>query len=120
MKEMAGEFPKFGDVFVNERDLYLCYSLQLACLHSKNQLQQLNRPLEPFNVVGVIGIGHCAGVQKYWNSKTAIANEIPEIMKIPEASRGTKFFGKTIKYGTYALIGYGVYRVTAPYIKRIF
>jgi pheromone shutdown protein TraB len=61
MKEMAGEFPKFGEVFVNERDLYLCYSLQLASLHSKTQLEQLNRPLEPFTVVGVMGIGHCAG-----------------------------------------------------------
>lgn len=65
MKEMAGEFPKFGEVFVTERDLYLCYSLQLAALHSRQQLLQTNRPLEPFNVVGVMGIGHCAG--KYSN-----------------------------------------------------
>lgn len=120
MKEMAGEFPKFGEVFVNERDLYLCYSLQLASLHSKYQLQQSNRPLEPFNVVGVMGIGHCAGVTKYWNSRTAIAEEIPKIMTIPKASTSTRIFGATVKYGTFALVGYGIYRLTAPYIRRIF
>lgn len=61
MKEMAGEFPKFGEVFVTERDLYLCYSLQMAALHSRQEIRQSSRPLEPFNVVGVMGIGHCAG-----------------------------------------------------------
>lgn len=120
MREMAGEFPKFGQVFVDERDLYLCYSLQLASLHSRHQLQQSNRPLEPFNVVGVMGIGHCAGVTKYWNSKKAIAEEIPKIMTIPPASVSTRVFGATVKYGTLALVGYGVYRLTAPYIRRIF
>lgn len=120
MKEMAGEFPKFGEVFVNERDMYLCYSLQLAALHSRHQLAQSNRPLEPFNVVGVMGIGHCAGVQKYWNSKIAIAEEIPKIMVIPKASLSTRVFGKTVKYGTMALVGYGIYRITAPYLRKIF
>lgn len=75
MKEMAGEFPKFGEVFVTERDLYLCYSLQLAALHSRQQLLQTNRPLEPFNVVGVMGIGHCAGIySNYIKKKSSNAN----------------------------------------------
>lgn len=120
MKEMAGEFPKFGEVFVSERDMYLCYSLQLAALHSKHQLTHSNRALEPFNVVGVMGIGHCAGVQKYWNSKIALAEEIPKIMVIPKTSTSTIVFGKTIKYGTFALVGYGVYRLTAPYLRKLF
>lgn len=119
MKEMAGEFPKFGEVFVSERDLYLCYSLQLAALHSRQQLAQSNRPLEPFNVVGVMGIGHCAGVQKFWPKK-GIAEEIPKIMTIPQASTSTRVFGKTIKYSTYALVGYGIYRITAPYLRKLF
>lgn len=119
MKEMAGEFPRFGQVFVNERDLYLCYSLQLASLHSRHQLQQSNRPLEPFNVVGVMGIGHCSGVQKYWNSKTGIAEEIPNIMTIPPASTSTRVFGASIRYGTFALVGYGVYRLTAPLLRKL-
>lgn len=119
MKEMAGEFPKFGEVFVNERDLYLCYSLQLASLHSRQALQQANK-LEEFNVVGILGIGHIAGVTKYFNSKTGIAEEIPKIMTIPRASIGTRIFGASIKYGTYALIGFGVYRLAAPYVRKIF
>ncbi|KAG5670592.1 hypothetical protein PVAND_000843 [Polypedilum vanderplanki] len=120
MKEMAGEFPNFGKVFVDERDLYLCYSLQLASLHSKHQLEQLKRPLEPFNVVGVMGIGHVAGVKKNWESKRGIAQEIPDIMVIPKAPLSIRIFGATVKYGTWAAVGYGIYRLTAPYIKRIF
>jgi pheromone shutdown protein TraB len=64
MKEMAGEFPEFGQVFVNERDMYLCYSLQLAALNSRSQYQTTQK-VEPFNVVGVMGIGHCAGLYLY-------------------------------------------------------
>lgn len=60
MKEMAGEFPAFGEVFVNERDLYLCYSLQMASMHTK-ALQPIAQKSEPINIVGVMGIGHCAG-----------------------------------------------------------
>lgn len=60
------------------------------------------------------------GVTKYWNSKKAIAEEIPKIMTIPPASMSTRVFGATVKYGTFALVGYGVYRLTAPYIRRIF
>jgi pheromone shutdown protein TraB len=30
LSEMAGEFPALGTVFVNERDVFLTHSLQLA------------------------------------------------------------------------------------------
>lgn len=32
MQEMAGEYPAFRDVFVSERDLFLCHSLQVAAM----------------------------------------------------------------------------------------
>lgn len=53
MKEMAGEFPAFGEVFVNERDLYLCHSLQMASMYTQAITPSafLN---EPVNVVGVM------------------------------------------------------------------
>lgn len=35
MEQMAGEYPVFRDVFVSERDLYLCHSLTLAAAPSE-------------------------------------------------------------------------------------
>jgi pheromone shutdown protein TraB len=117
MKEMAGEYPAFGEVFVNERDLYLCYSLQMAAMHA-GPSPQLAQPQKPVNVVGVMGIGHCAGITKIWN-KEGLVEEIPRIMIIPKAPMSTRIFKNTVKYGTLALIGYGAYRLTAPYLRRL-
>lgn len=142
MKEMAGEFPAFGEVFVNERDLYLCYSLQMASMRnsmSTSMLAQKAQKVEPQYTVGVLGIGkkappfmtfltsyceifqisgHCAGVAKHWEKKWC-AEEIPRIMIIPRAPLSTRVFKYTLKYGTIGLIGYGVYRLTAPYLRRL-
>lgn len=140
MKEMAGEFPAFGEVFVNERDLYLCYSLQMASMRnsmSTSMLAQKAQKVEPqytvgkyksrsgmeevtnfISVSGVLGIGHCAGVAKHWDKKWC-AEEIPRIMIIPRAPLSTRVFKNTVKYGTMAAIGYGVYRLTAPYLRRL-
>lgn len=121
MKEMAGEFPAFGEVFVNERDLYLCYSLQMASMRnsmSTSMLAQKAQKVEPQYTVGVLGIGHCAGVARHWDKKWC-AEEIPRIMIIPRAPLSTRVFKYTVKYGTMAAIGYGVYRLTAPYLRRL-
>jgi pheromone shutdown protein TraB len=114
---MAGEFPAFGEVFVNERDLYLCYSLQMASMYSK-PMTHAARNAEPMNVVGVMGIGHCNGVTKYW-SREGLEQEIPKIMIIPRAPLSTRIFKNTIKYGTLGMIGYGIYRLTAPYLRKL-
>lgn len=117
MKEMAGEFPAFGEVFVNERDLYLCYSLQMAASYTRYQ-QQNARSDVPQTVVGVMGIGHCAGVIKNWE-RAGLIDEIPKIMIIPKVPISTRIFKNTIKYGTLGLIGYGLYKLTSPYIRKL-
>lgn len=117
MKEMAGEFPAFGEVFVNERDLYLCNSLHMAASCSKN-IAQAHKVTGPTNIVGVMGIGHCAGVTKHWN-RPGLIEEIPRIMIIPRAPLSTRIFKNTVKYGTLSLIGYGLYRFTAPYLRKL-
>lgn len=116
---MAGEFPAFGEVFVNERDLFLCYSLQMAAMHSSATFAQSNRQTTPLNVVGVMGIGHCAGVKRFWE-REGLDREIPKIMIIPKAPLSTRVFKSTVKYGTLGLIGYGIYRLAAPHLRRLF
>jgi pheromone shutdown protein TraB len=117
MSEMAGEFPAFGEVFVNERDLYLCYSLQMASMHSK-AMTLAARKAEPINVVAVMGIGHCAGVTKNWG-REGLVEEIPKIMTIPQTPLSTRMFSASIKYGTLFGIGYGVFRIVSPYVRRL-
>lgn len=116
MKEMAGEFPAFGEVFVNERDIFLTHSLQVAALQSRT-ITQIARN-ETTNIVGVLGIGHCAGVTKLWN-KEGLGEEIPRIMIIPKAPLSTRLFKFSVKYGTLSLIGYGIFRFSAPYVRKI-
>lgn len=117
MKEMAGEFPAFGEVFVNERDIFLCHSLQAASMFAK-PLTFTARNAPPINIVGVMGIGHCSGVVRNWERK-GLAEEIPKILTIPPASMSTRIFKNTVKYGTWGMIGYGIYRLTAPHIRKL-
>lgn len=64
LAEITGEFPALSRVFVEERDTYLTYSLQLAAapipdVHTPNGLV-------PQTVVGVVGIGHVPGIVRNW------------------------------------------------------
>ncbi|XP_035778801.1 traB domain-containing protein-like [Anopheles albimanus] len=104
MLEMAEEFPAFGRVFVEERDLYLCHSLQMAAL----PIRQPDGTLEPVRVVAVVGIGHAAGIAKHWGKVSA--ESIHAIAHIPPASLGHRVLKYTVKYGLLGLAGYGIFR----------
>lgn len=56
--ELAIEFPGLSRVMVQERDEYLAHSLWSVC-----------QSTEPgANIVGVVGIGHSAGIQANWDT----------------------------------------------------
>lgn len=112
MLEMAGEFPAFGRVFVDERDLYLCHSLQVAAIP-----QQLSDgTIRPVNVVGVVGIGHAAGIIKHWGKVPSAA--IASIVTIPPASTSHRVAKFVLKYGTLSLCAYGVFRFVRPRLHK--
>lgn len=112
MLEMAGEFPAFERVFVAERDLYLCHSLQVAAL--PQQLQ--GGTVRPVNVVGVVGIGHAAGIIKHWGKVDS--SSIASIVTIPPASFGHRAAKFVLKYGTLSLCAYGVFRFVRPRLSK--
>lgn len=116
MAEMAGEFPAFSDVFVKERDLFLCHSLQLAAL-PQAPTDGSNAP-RPVRVVGVVGIGHANGIAQLWGKVDP--SKIPEIMQIPPASTSTRVFKYTIKYGLIGLTIFGAFKLLRPRISRLF
>ncbi|BFF90697.1 traB domain-containing protein [Drosophila madeirensis] len=115
MQEMAGEFPAFSDVFVRERDLYLCHSLQVAALP---QVAPGGSGVRPVRVVGVVGIGHANGIAKMWGKVDP--EKIPSILEIPPASLGQRVCKFTLKYGLIGLGCYGVIRFARPRLMRFF
>ncbi|XP_030239307.1 uncharacterized protein LOC115562273 [Drosophila navojoa] len=115
MQEMAGEFPAFSDVFVRERDLYLCHSLQLAALP---QAAPGAHQVRPVRVVGVVGIGHANGIAKMWGQVDP--EKIPAILEIPQASLSQRLCTNTLKYGLLGLGAYGAFRFMRPRLTRFF
>ncbi|XP_033233151.1 traB domain-containing protein isoform X2 [Drosophila pseudoobscura] len=115
MQEMAGEFPAFSDVFVRERDLFLCHSLQVAALP---QAAPGGSGVRPVRVVGVVGIGHANGIAKMWGNVDP--EKIPSILEIPPASLSQRVCKFTLKYGLIGLGCYGVIRFARPRLTRFF
>lgn len=113
MEQMAGEYPVFRDVFVSERDLYLCHSLTIAATPKIDS----NGKHHPVTVVGVVGIGHCAGISKNWGNIDE--SKLPAILCVPPAHLSNRIVKFTIKYGMLALIGYGIYKFVQPRIPAI-
>lgn len=66
LEEMTGEFPPLSRVFVQERDLCLAHSLQLAAADAASEARSNSQLNEPPTVVGVVGIGHIAGISRYF------------------------------------------------------
>lgn len=114
MEQMAGEYPVFRDVFVTERDLYLCHTLTTA---AAPVFDPNGRP-RPVTVVGVVGIGHSAGISKNWGNYDE--SKLPSIMRVPPASRSNRIAKFTIKYGTLALVVYGLCRFARPRLPTKF
>lgn len=106
LAEMTGQFPAISEVFVKERDLYLCRSLQAAAQAIPNPLSPSG--LSPRVVVGVVGIGHVPGIVTHWGKVTDA--DIAPIMRIPPQSLSSKILKITFKMSIYGLLGYGVYK----------
>jgi len=113
---MMGEYPSISQVFVHERDLYLAHSLWGAALsahasvcHGRDHGYALGHNHgAPGTVVGVVGMGHVAGIIKHWGKTTE--EQISEITIVPEPSLQSRIIRKTIKITFYMLLGYGTYK----------
>lgn len=114
MQEMADQYPAFRDVFVTERDLYLCHSLQIA---ASPQHMPNGTTKTAVNVVGVVGIGHSLGIVEHWGKVDS--KKIEEILTIPPVSLSNRIVKFTLKYGFLTLIGYGIYKIVRPKLPQI-
>jgi len=116
LKEMAGEFPALSRVFVDERDLYLAHSLQMAAdvLPIARDMQAPGNNVgcsDPRVVVGVVGIGHTSGIAKHFGSVTP--DQIREVVRIEAPSKLMKVTTTAFKLVMLGGLCYGAYKVVA-------
>ncbi|RZC37929.1 traB domain-containing protein [Asbolus verrucosus] len=112
LTELAGEYPAFRDVFLNERDIFLTHSLQTAAVKAKRQrskeVDATGDASEPVRIVGVVGIGHVPGITKLWPKDQKAL--IGEILKVPPPSLTSKVVRLTFRISLLTFGGYLVYR----------
>ncbi|XP_044266692.1 traB domain-containing protein [Tribolium madens] len=108
LTELAGEYPAFRDVFLNERDVYLTHSLQAAATAACKKNRGKEGGDEPIKIVGVVGIGHVPGITKLWpkDQKPFIA----EILQVPPPSLTSKVVRLTFRVSLLTFGGYLVYK----------
>ncbi|XP_041976748.1 traB domain-containing protein-like isoform X2 [Aricia agestis] len=100
LEEMAGEFPPLKRVFVVERDMYLCHSLQVAALQPRR---------EPCRIVGVVGIGHVAGIVEHWGKITP--QDIVPLLKVPPTSLSTRVLRASLRVACVGCVLYAGYKL---------
>lgn len=101
LEEMAEEFPPLKQVFVVERDMYLCHSLQVAAMQSRR---------EPCRIVGVVGIGHVSGIVEHWGKMEP--HDISPLLQIPAPSQSTRVLRVSARAAAVSAFLYALYRLT--------
>lgn len=102
LEELAGEYPAFREVLLDERDIYLTNTLQtVAKLTPKSA--------DPLRIVGVVGIGHTPGIIRLWPVDQE--SFIPNIMAVPPPSLSSKIVKLSFRIGLLGLGGYIIYKV---------
>nr|SVE74354.1 EOG090X0AQH [Daphnia barbata] len=109
LEEMTGEFPPLSRVFVQERDLCLAHSMQLAAADAASEARSNGQLEESPAVVGVVGIGHVAGISRYFGKISE--SDVKKVMSIPAQTMASRVFVISFKLSVLGLVGYGCYKV---------
>ncbi|XP_046440888.1 uncharacterized protein LOC124191811 isoform X2 [Daphnia pulex] len=109
LEEMTGEFPPLSRVFVQERDLCLAHSLQLAAADAASEARSNSQLNEPPTVVGVVGIGHIAGISRYFGKVSE--SDVRKVMSIPPQTMASRVFVVSFKLSMLSIACYGCYKV---------
>ncbi|KAJ8918431.1 hypothetical protein NQ315_008128 [Exocentrus adspersus] len=121
LADLAGEYPAFREVFLDERDIYLTNSLQMAALskwkpdghEGAGEASQS----ESIRVVGVVGMGHVAGITRLWPQEQRPF--VKDIITIPPPSVTSRVVKYSFKISLLTFGGYLIYRyVPVPRFLR--
>ena len=98
---MASELPALSRVFVNERDIVLTNSLMVAA----NCVQEpYGRPV---NVVGVVGMGHVAGIKELWLKEES--RDVTDLLIIPSSHWTCRLLWGSLAWAIQTLFTVGLY-----------
>ena len=93
--QLSKQFPALADVLVEERDKILTHALMSAA--NCGQLPYG----APVRVVGVLGMGHVAGVEKHWMQPL----DVRDLLTLPPPSRRSSTVVLGLKIGALGLVG---------------
>jgi pheromone shutdown protein TraB len=110
LQDITGQYPQLSRVLVDERDLFLAYSLQLAA-STFADIRAPDQPL-PTRVVGVVGIGHVPGIIRNWGNVKD--EDIPPLLQIPKQSLLSYLILRSIRLSVTGLFAFTVYRYLVP------
>jgi len=110
LAEMAGEFPALSTVFVEERDIFLAHSLQMAA-------DTVPSGGSSRTVVGVVGIGHQAGIAQHWGRVSR--EQVQAVVKVDPPSLLSRAVRLTLRSAFWGGCLYGVYRVCRGPASRL-
>ncbi|XP_060830588.1 traB domain-containing protein isoform X2 [Bombus pascuorum] len=99
ISSLREKYPAIERTFVTERNIYLTYHLQMA-----TAAQHTAEGLKPPRIVGVVGIGHTAGIVENWGKVKA--SDIWPIIRVPPRPLSSKILKFTIKA---SLLGATIY-----------
>lgn len=108
LADLAGEYPAFREVFLDERDIYLTNSLQSAAQNGPT-LKPGEVPNENLKIVGVVGIGHTPGIVKLWPQEQR--QFVQEIMTVPPPSLTSKIIRFSFRISLLGFGGYIIYKL---------
>lgn len=120
VKELEAQFPILGRVFVDERDRYLARTIfDFAAMPQPHQHLFLpTQAKEPLVLVAVVGMGHVAGIVRYWDAAETIDRR--SLCSIPEPSRAGALIQRGLKWGAIGGLLYGSYCLLTRLALRFF
>ncbi|XP_043257505.1 traB domain-containing protein isoform X1 [Colletes gigas] len=102
--QLKQQYPSIEQVFITERDLYLTYTLQVACMPRCTP----NGVISP-RVVGIVGIGHTPGIMKNWGKLQPF--DIVPIISVPPPSLSSKILKFILKTSLLSAVVYVGYKI---------
>lgn len=105
LQELAGEYPGFKKVLLDERNIYLAHSIYHYAQNSETSLG-------PQKIVAIVGIGHVGGIVENWGTTTD--EQITSLNEMPKVSKTEIVIKKSIKYCSLILLVYIGYRTLVP------
>uniref|UniRef100_A0A5S6R5L2 TraB domain-containing protein n=1 Tax=Trichuris muris TaxID=70415 RepID=A0A5S6R5L2_TRIMR len=114
LREISGQFPSLAKVLLEERDQYMASVLRYLAFEEFHRALSSKTMPRPFNIVGVVGMGHVPGIVKNFNQDI----NIKELTRIP-ARRRHPILRFTVTCVAVGLCTYGAYRL-AKSLRSLF